>query len=112
MLVALGPYVAHDLGAELLGLGHQIVEIDDREGHVLDAVAVSHHTLAELAVVRIERALEHEHDVVLSDDVLDHVALARLQAFVKVVLETESGAVPGRCLLFIQNFNTNASYLV
>ena len=73
------------------------LDVVDREGDVVDAVAVRADVLGDLAVGR-QRRREHEPDVVLDHDVARPVADLRLEAAEGDRREAPQGAVVGRGL--------------
>ncbi len=124
VLIALLPDLADHFDSLLLGPDHDRVEIFDREGHVLDAIAVLRQMGAHLlrflrvrliAVINHYQVLniikkqlvfsqprfEHKDGVLLLDGVGGHPPLAGLQALVGVGLEPEADAIVRGGLLSI-----------
>ena len=54
---------AHNLGAVFFRVFHDPLDVVDFEGYILDAVAVLDEMLAELPILRQQRALEDENNL-------------------------------------------------
>lgn len=100
-LILLLPRLPDGLGATLNGPLVDAAAVFDREGNVLDTVAVLSHMIAHLLVARVEGRLEDEDDLVETASMAHNLAVAGLQAAVPDALKAKAAGVEGRSLLGI-----------